>query len=224
MTSMQHQGPRRLVVTDVDSTFITDEVIELIADHAGVRGLVAQVTERAMRGEIDFAQSLRQRVATLEGLPVSVLDEVRDQLVFSPGAQELVAECQARGWPFGLISGGFEEVMGPVARSLGIRYLRANRLETRADAAGQKVLTGKVLGQIVDGQVKAQTLQEWAVAEGIPLEHCIAVGDGANDLAMLALAGIGVAFRAKPVVQAQAPYAIDGSLCEVLDLLACHRQ
>ncbi|MBO0608327.1 phosphoserine phosphatase SerB [Myceligenerans salitolerans] len=205
---------KRLIVTDVDSTFLQQEVIELIADHAGTRAEVAAVTERAMRGELDFAGSLRERVATLAGVPVSALDKVRDAVELMPGAAELVAQCQARGWAFGLVSGGFEEVVRPIAESLGIRLVRANRLEV-ADG----VLTGRTLGPVVDRAAKAAILREWAAAEGVPMAATVAVGDGANDLDMIAAAGVGVAFRAKPVVKDQAPHSIDGSLAEVLTLL-----
>lgn len=205
---------KRLIVTDVDSTFLQQEVIELIADHAGTRDEVAAVTERAMRGELDFAGSLRERVATLAGVPVGALDKVRDAVELMPGAAELVAACQARGWAFGLVSGGFEEIVRPIADALGIRLVRANRLEVSGG-----VLTGRTIGPVIDRAAKAATLREWAAAEGVPMEATVAVGDGANDLDMIAAAGTGVAFRAKPVVKAQAPHTIDGSLDEVLTLL-----
>jgi phosphoserine phosphatase len=205
---------RRLVVTDVDSTFIQQEVVELLAEHAGTRERVAEITERAMRGELDFAASLRERVATLAGLPVSVFDAVRDAVVLTPGAAELVAGCRARGWAFGLVSGGFAEIVEPLAASLGITRVLANRLEV-----SDGVLTGRTLGPVVDRTVKATTLRAWADAEGLPLADTVAVGDGANDLEMIAAAGVGIAFRAKPVVRAQAPWALDGRLDEVLDVV-----
>lgn len=210
---------KRLIVTDVDSTFLQQEVIELIADHAGTRDEVAAVTERAMRGELDFAGSLRERVATLAGVPVGALDKVRDAVELMPGAAELVAACQARGWAFGLVSGGFEEIVRPIADALGIRLVRANRLEVSGG-----VLTGRTIGPVIDRAAKAATLREWAAAEGVPMEATVAVGDGANDLDMIAAAGTGVAFRAKPVVKAQAPHTIDGSLDEVLTLLSNESQ
>ncbi|MBL0888071.1 phosphoserine phosphatase SerB [Myceligenerans indicum] len=205
---------KRLIVSDVDSTFFRQEVIELIADHAGTRQEVAAVTERAMRGELDFAGSLRERVATLAGVPAGALDKVRDAVELTPGAAELVAACQQRGWAFGLVSGGFEEIVRPIAEDLGIRLVRANRLEVSGG-----VLTGRTVGPVVDRAAKAATLREWAAAEGVPLEATVAVGDGANDLDMIAAAGVGVAFRAKPVVRDQAPFAVDGRLDEVLELL-----
>jgi phosphoserine phosphatase len=199
-------------VTDVDSTFLTQEVIELIADHAGTRDEVAAVTERAMRGELDFAASLRERVATLAGVPVAALDEVRQAVVLTPGAVELTAEVQRRGWELGLVSGGFAEILAPLAQTLGISRWHANRLEV-ADG----VLTGRTVGPVVDRAVKEATLRAWAAELGLDMADTVAVGDGANDLDMIGAAGIGIAFAAKPLVRAQAPYSIDGPrLDEVL--------
>lgn len=205
---------KRLIVTDVDSTFFRQEVIELIAEHAGTRDEVAAVTERAMRGELDFAESLRERVATLAGVPVAALDKVRAAVELTPGARELVAECRARGWEFGLVSGGFAEIVEPIAKELGIELVRANRLE-----AADGVLTGRTVGPVIDREAKAATLREWAEGLGIPLEQTVAVGDGANDLGMIEIAGVGVAFNAKPVVREQAPHSIEGRLDAVLNLL-----
>jgi phosphoserine phosphatase len=205
---------KRLIVSDADSTFFRQEVIELIAEHAGTREQVAAVTERAMRGELDFAGSLRERVATLAGVPVEALDKVRAAVELMPGARELVAECQARGWAFGLVSGGFEEIAVPIARELGIELVRANRLEV-ADG----VLTGRTVGPVIDRAAKAATLREWAAEAGVPLEQTVAVGDGANDLDMIGLAGVGVAFNAKPLVREQAPHVIEDRLDNLLALL-----
>ncbi|ROS30405.1 phosphoserine phosphatase [Cellulomonas sp. PhB150] len=203
----------RLLVMDVDSTLITGEVIEMLAARAGSQELVAEITERAMRGEIDFAASLHERVATLAGLPVSVLDDVLAEVELTPGARELVAELQARGWAVGLVSGGFIEVVGPLAASLGITLTRANALEVT-----DGVLTGRVTGAVVDRAAKAVALADYAAASGVALEDTVAIGDGANDLDMLAAAGFGIAFNAKPVVAAQADAVVEERLDAVLAL------
>ncbi|OLT51331.1 phosphoserine phosphatase SerB [Cellulosimicrobium sp. CUA-896] len=214
-TSPTGARPARLLVMDVDSTLIAQEVIELLADHAGTREQVAAVTERAMRGEIDFAASLRERVATLEGVPVEAFADVRRRATFTAGAPELVAEARRRGWEVGLVSGGFEEVVAPLAAELGITLYRANRLE----ASGGR-LTGRTIGPVVDRAAKAATLLDFAARLGVEPEDTIAVGDGANDLDMIAAAGVGIAFAAKPLVRRQAPYAVDGPrLDAVLDVV-----
>ena len=199
---------------DVDSTLITAEAIELIAAHAGSRTQVAAITARAMRGEIDFATSLHERVATLVGLPVGVLDLVRGEIELTGGARELLAELARRGWPVGLVSGGFAEIVEPLAASLGIAHTRANRLEV-----AHGVLTGRVSGPVVDRAAKAAALREFALAEHIDLADSIAIGDGANDLTMLATAGFAIAFNAKPTVRAAADVAVDGRLDAVIGLL-----
>lgn len=203
----------RLLVMDVDSTLITGEVIEMLAARAGAQELVAAITDRAMRGEIDFAASLHERVATLAGLPVPVLAEVLAQVELSPGARELVAELQGRGWAIGLVSGGFIEIVGPLAASLGISLTRANALEV-VDGA----LTGRVTGAVVDRAAKAVALADYAAAVGAEIQDTVAIGDGANDLDMLAAAGFGIAFNAKPVVAAQADAVVDERLDAVLAL------
>ncbi|MCL2595973.1 MAG: phosphoserine phosphatase SerB [Promicromonosporaceae bacterium] len=208
---MRGFGPKRLIVTDVDSTFIRQEQIELLAEFAGTREQVAEITERAMRGELDFAESLRERVATLAGVPVGALDEVRRAVVLSEGAAELVAECHRRGWAFGLVSGGFEEIVGSLAAEHGVTLLRANRLGVDAD-----LLTGRTVGEVIDRPAKERILRQWAAACGVPMELTVAVGDGANDLDMIGAAGIGIAYQAKPIVRAQASHTIEGSLLEVL--------
>ncbi|WP_313556178.1 phosphoserine phosphatase SerB [Miniimonas arenae] len=206
---------RRLVVMDVDSTFITAEVIELIADRAGTREEVARVTEAAMRGELDFAESLHARVATLAGLPVSVLDDVAAQVEVSPGVPELVAFLAERDWPLCLVSGGFVEIVRVLAARWGITRVRANALELGADGR----LTGRVAGPVVDRSGKAAALREFAAEAGVPLPDTVAIGDGANDLDMLATAGVGIAFNAKPVVAAQADHAVHHTMAEVVALL-----
>ncbi len=195
---------RRLVVMDVDSTLIQDEVIELLAAHAGREAEVAAITEAAMRGELDFAQSLHERVATLAGLDEGVLQAVRDSVQLTPGAARLCRTLNRLGCTIGVVSGGFAEVVEPLAASLGITHVRANRLEV---AGGR--LTGRVRGPVVDRAGKAAALREFAAAEGLPLERTVAVGDGANDLDMLAIAGLGVAFNAKPLVRSQAGAALN---------------
>ena len=196
------EGPG-LLVMDVDSTLIEQEVIELIAERAGTREQVAEVTARTMRGELDFAASLRERVATLAGVRESVFADVLAEVRPTRGAAELIEALHARGFRVGVVSGGFEEVVVPLAERLGIDHVAANRLET-----DNGVLTGRVLGRIVDRQEKVRCLLTWAEQDGVPMERTIAVGDGANDLGMLAAAGLGVAFCAKPVVVEQADAAV----------------
>jgi len=192
-----------LLVMDVDSTLITAEVIELLAEHAGTREQVAEVTERAMRGELDFTASLRERVATLAGLDAGVVDAVREAVELSAGARELVAAVHERGGKVALVSGGFLEVVGPIAEDLRIDHLTANRLEVEDGR-----LTGRTTGPVVDRAAKERHLRAWAAEDGVPLERVVAVGDGANDLDMLGAAGLGVAYCAKPVVQEQARAAV----------------
>jgi len=204
-----------LVVLDADSTLLHDEVIELIAAHAGTAELVADITTRAMAGELDFAASLRERVATLEGLSTDAFAEVRSRLTVTAGVRELIDAVHAAGGKVGVVSGGFHEVLDPIAEGLGLDFWLANRLE----AAGG-VLTGRVDGDIVDALGKAEALHDWAEAEGIREERTVAVGDGANDLEMMAIAGLAVAFNAKPRVRAEADVAIDvQDLSQVLPLL-----
>lgn len=208
------RGPG-LLVMDMDSTLIEQEVIELIAEHAGTRQEVAAITERTMRGELDFAASLRERVATLAGLPTSVLNDVLAEVRLTDGAVELVEALHARGCRVGVVSGGFEEVAEPLAQRLGIDHLAANRLEVR-----DGVLTGRVEGRIVDREEKTRCLRTWARADGVSMERTVAVGDGANDLGMIKAAGLGIAFCAKPVVVEQAPAAVlVRDLTAVLELL-----
>ncbi|UEJ83191.1 phosphoserine phosphatase SerB [Brachybacterium halotolerans subsp. kimchii] len=207
----QHAPARALLVSDVDSTFLTQEVIELVAEHAGTRAQVAEVTTRAMRGEMDFTQSLHARVATLAGLPVSVLAEVRAALVPTPGALELVERCRAAGVVTALVSGGFHEAIDELAASAGIDHVLANRFEIRDGR-----LTGGVSGPIVDAQTKRRTLEELAARHGVPIERTVAVGDGANDAPMVRAAGIGIAFRGKPALVEVADVHLEGeSLLDV---------
>ena len=193
-----------LVVFDVDSTLINEEAIELLAERAGTRDQVAQVTERAMRGELDFAASLIERVATLKGLPETVIERVSHELTPTKGAAELIAEIHERGGKAAVVSGGFIQLLGPTKAKLGFDLERANTLEIH-----QGQLTGKVVGKIIDRQAKADSLIEWAEAFEVPLSKTIAVGDGANDLGMMEVAGLSVAFCAKPIVQEKAKVALN---------------
>ncbi|WP_062296109.1 phosphoserine phosphatase SerB [Demequina maris] len=205
----------RLCVLDVDSTLITAEVIELIAARAGTRELVAEITERAMRGELDFSASLKERVATLAGVADTVFADVLAEVELTPGAPELVAGLQAAGWEVALVSGGFAEVVGPLAARLGITRYRANRLEV-ADG----VLTGRTVGTVVNREVKAETLRAFAAEVGCALEDAVAIGDGANDLDMMAAAGLGIAWHAKPIVQEKADVALNAPrLDAALDII-----
>ncbi len=206
---------RFLVVFDADSTLLRNEVIELIADEAGRGAEVAAATEAAMRGEVDFATSLRSRVRALQGVPLSAFQRVRARVEPTPGAAELIAAIHARGGIAAVVSGGFHEILDTIAPSLGVDTWRANRL-----ASDGAVLTGLVDGGIVDAEGKAAALREWALDAGLPLARTIAVGDGANDLGMMAAAGLGVAFNAKPAVRAQADLVIGPvDLRELIPLL-----
>jgi phosphoserine phosphatase len=194
-----YRRAKRLIVMDVDSTLIQGEVIEMLAAHAGRLAEVAAVTEQAMRGELDFADSLRHRVAALEGLPASALDEVYAAIELAPGARTLVRTLKRLGYQFAIVSGGFSQITDKLAAELGIDYAMANELEI---VDGR--LTGRVAGEIVDRPGKATALRRFAERSGTPLTQTVAIGDGANDLDMLAAAGLGVAFNAKPVVRAAA--------------------
>ena len=222
--AVQHAGldrrGQRLVVMDVDSTLIQDEVIDLLAERAGALDEVAAITERAMRGEIDFAESLKQRVALLAGLPTEALDETARRIRLTPGARTLCRTLRRLGFRVCLVSGGFREVIAPLAEQLDVDGLRANELEI---VEGR--LTGRVAGVIVDRQGKREALEEFAREFGIPVARTIAIGDGANDLDMLDAAGLGIAFNAKPVVQAAADTAVNAPyLDSVLFLLGITRE
>ncbi len=206
---------KRLVQLDVDSTFIQQEAIELLAAKAGALEAVKQITDAAMRGELDFAQSLEARVKLLAGLPDTVFAEVRSEITLTDGAAELVSLLHEKGHCVALVSGGFTNILQPIVAELGIDFFRANTLEVVAG-----VLTGKVVGEIVDRAGKATALREFAQACQVQLSDTVAIGDGANDLDMMALAGVSIAFNAKPIVAAAADYEIkEPSLASVADLI-----
>ena len=211
---------QHLVVIDVDSTLIQNEVIDLIAEHAGVGEQVAQITEQAMAGELDFVAALRARVALLKGLPVSVLDEVRTRLKLTPGARTLCRTLNTLGYRVCLVSGGFAEVIMPLADELGIDDVRANHLGVR-----DGYLTGEVVGVIVDRQGKKAALEEFAAKYEIPMRRTIAIGDGANDVSMLEAAGLGVSFNGKAAAREAADAALSVPyLDSVLYLLGITRE
>ena len=201
--SLEARG-QYLVVMDVDSTVIQDEVIDLLADRAGRLSEVAAITRSAMEGDIDFSQALRQRVTLLEGLPVSVLDEVRTAITLTPGARTLCRTLKRLGYRIALVSGGFTAVIQPIADDLGVDVLRANDLDV---VDGR--LTGQVRGPVIDRVAKREVLEELARTYQIPRRRTVAIGDGANDVDMLAAAGLGIAFNAKPVTRAIADASVN---------------
>jgi phosphoserine phosphatase len=210
---------KRLVVFDVDSTLVQGEVIEMLAARAGAEGEVAAITDAAMRGELDFAESLQQRVATLAGLPATVIDEVADQLELMPGARTTLRTLRRLGFRCGVVSGGFRRIIEPLAHELMLDYVAANELEI-VDG----ILTGRVVGPIIDRPGKAKALRDFAAQAGVPMEQTVAVGDGANDIDMLAAAGLGIAFNAKPALRAVADASLSSPYLDtVLFLLGVTR-
>jgi len=187
---------KRLIVFDVDSTLIQGEVIEMLAARAGAQDAVAAITDAAMRGELDFTASLHQRVATLAGLPVEVVDDVASRLELTPGARTTLRTLRRLGFHVGVVSGGFRQVIEPLAEELMLDFVAANQLEI---VDGK--LTGRVVGPVIDRAGKAKALRDFAAQAGVPMEQTVAVGDGANDIDMLAAAGLGVAFNAKPALR-----------------------
>jgi phosphoserine phosphatase len=211
---------RRLVVMDVDSTLVQGEIIEMLAAKAGCEAQVADVTRRAMAGELDFADSLRARVALLEGLPLSAVDEVRAAVRLAPGARTLVRTLKRLGYAVGIVSGGFTSVTTDLVADLGLDHALANELEV---SDGR--LTGRVVGRVVDRARKAEALREFAAAQGLTMAQTVAIGDGANDLDMLAAAGLGIAFNAHPVVREAADAALSVPYLDaVLFLLGIPRE
>ena len=202
---------RFLVVFDVDSTLIEDEVIELLAEAAGKREEVKAITDAAMAGDLDFSQSLAARVAMLAGVSETALTETLARVRVTPGARELIAAIHRAGGKVAAISGGFSQVLEPLAKDLQLDFYRANTLEITDGK-----LSGKTVGLVIDRSAKAASLAEWARELGIAEDRTIAVGDGANDLEMMKAAGIGVAFNAKPLVRASADLVLDGKSLEPL--------
>ena len=211
---------RKFVIMDVDSTLISQEVIDLLAEESGVGNEVRQITESAMRGEIDFETSLRMRVELLAGQNESIINNVARKITLTPGARTLIRTLQKLGHGVGLVSGGFSQVIQPIAKELNIVHVRSNTLEIVAG-----VLTGKLDGQIIDRAAKAQALEDFALQEGISMLNTIAIGDGANDLDMISKAGFGIAFNAKPAVQAIAQSSVNTPyLDSVLFFLGINRE
>lgn len=198
-----HRRAKHLVVMDADSTLLQDEVIDLLGEACGCAQEIAAVTASAMNGEIDFAESLRRRVALLKGLPVSVLGEVRAKLRLAPGARTLLRTLQRLGYVPAVVSGGFVEVLAPLLAELDVQHFAANSLGVEDGA-----LTGLVVGEVLDRAGKARALRRFADEVGVPLEQTVAVGDGANDIDMLSVAGLGIAFNAKALVQEHADAAL----------------
>ncbi len=206
---------KRLVQLDVDSTFIQQEAIELLAAKAGVLEQVAAITSSAMRGELDFEQSLRARVRLLKGLPESAIGEVQMEISLTDGAQNLVETLHGKGHSVSLVSGGFIDIIEPMIKTMSIKYYKANRLEIV-----EGVLTGGLIGPVVDRAAKAEALREFASASAVSIENTVAIGDGANDLDMMAAAGLSIAFNAKPIVVEAADLAInEPSLRSVIALI-----
>ena len=206
---------KRLVQLDVDSTFIQQEAIELLAAKAGVLEQVSVITASAMRGELDFEQSLRARVALLKGLPASVIAEVQMEISLTDGAQNLVETLHDKGHSVSLVSGGFIDIIEPMIKTMSIKYYKANKLEIV-----EGILTGGLIGPVVDRAAKAEALREFAVASEVSMDNTVAIGDGANDLDMMAAAGLSIAFNAKPVVVDAADLAInEPSLRSVISLI-----
>ena len=206
-----------LCVMDVDGTLLLEEVIDLLGREAGREEEISLLTSQAMRGELDFETSLRERVALLKGLPDSVFDTVFNSIHLSPNAQKFISILQKNGILVGLVSGGFIPIVARLAKSLGIAYFSANQLEVK-----EGLLTGKLVGQIINPEVKKETLEKWREELKLPQERTVAIGDGANDLLMLKSAGLGIAFCAKEVLKKEIPNHVDKrDFLEVLPLIDC---
>lgn len=206
-----------LCVMDVDGTLILEEVIDLLGRETGREEEISLITSRAMRGELDFESSLRDRVSLLEGLPISVFEKVFNSIHLTPNAQEFISILKKNGILVGLVSGGFTPIVERLAKSLSITYFSANQLEVK-----DGLLTGKLIGQIISPEVKKETLEKWREKLKLPKERTVAIGDGANDLLMLKSAGLGIAFCAKEVLKKEIPNHVDKrGFLEVLSLIDC---
>ena len=206
-----------LCVMDVDGTLILEEVIDLLGREAGREAEIVQLTSQAMRGELNFETSLRERVALLKGLPISAFEKVFNSIHLSPNAQEFISILQKNEILVGLVSGGFTPIVERLAKSLGIAYFSANQLEVK-----EGFLTGKLVGHIISPEVKKETLEKWREELQLPRERTVAIGDGANDLLMLKSAGLGIAFCAKEVLKQEIPNHVDKrDFLEVLPLIDC---
>lgn len=204
-----------LLVMDVDSTLIEEEVIDLLGEKAGLGEKISEITEAAMSGELDFKEALKERVALLSGLPTTIFDEIYKEIHLTNGATGLIETLHGRGWKVGVVSGGFHEIVDKLAVDLKLDYVFANRL-----AVQEGYLTGETYGTIVDKSFKLERLKQWAKENKLNLSEVVAVGDGANDIPMLNAAGLGIAFCAKPAVKAAVAYHIDKrNLLMVLELL-----
>ena len=206
-----------LCVMDVDGTLILEEVIDLLGREAGCEEEISQITSRAMRGELNFESSLRKRVSFLEGLPISVFDKVFNSIHLTPNTQIFISILQKNGILVGLVSGGFTPIVERLAKSLGVAYFSANQLEVK-----DGLLAGKLVGQIINPEIKKETLEKWREELKLPQERTVAIGDGANDLLMLKSAGLGIAFCAKEVLKKEIPNHVDKrDFLEVLPLIDC---
>ncbi|MDM7653272.1 MAG: phosphoserine phosphatase SerB [Lactococcus cremoris] len=204
-----------LLVMDVDSTLIEEEVIDLLGEKAGLGEKISEITEAAMSGELDFKEALKERVALLSGLRTTIFDEIYKEIHLTNGATGLIETLHGRGWKVGVVSGGFHEIVDKLAVDLKLDYVFANRL-----AVQEGYLTGETYGTIVDKSFKLERLKQWAKENKLDLSEVVAVGDGANDILMLNAAGLGIAFCAKPAVKAAVAYHIDKrNLLMVLELL-----
>ena len=206
-----------LCVMDVDGTLILEEMIDLLGREAGREEEISQITSRAMRGELNFESSLRDRVSFLEGLPISVFDKVFKSIQLTPNAQKFISILQKNGILVGLVSGGFTPIVERLAKSLGVAYFSANQLEVK-----DGLLAGKLVGQIINPEIKKETLEKWREELKLSKERTIAIGDGANDLLMLKSAGLGISFCAKEVLKKEIPNHVDKrDFLEVLPLIDC---